>query len=64
MKGSGKQVLLRILTELSTRITPEGDLPRATQRLRAGLLLHGSTADDSYERSSQIVWASRRGPEG
>lgn len=64
MRGSGKQVLLRILTELSTRITPEVDMQRATQRLRAGLLLHGSTADESYEHSSQIAWTSRRDSEG
>lgn len=64
MKGSGKQVLLRILEELSTRVTPEADMDRATQRLRAGLLLHGSTADESYERSSEVAWASQRDSDG
>ncbi len=58
MKGSGKQVLLRILSELSTRVTPEHDLAQATRRLRAGLLLHGSTADESFDCASQVTWAS------
>lgn len=58
MKGSGKQVLLRILSELSTRVTPEHDLAQATRRLRAGLLIHGSTADESFDCASQVTWAS------
>jgi hypothetical protein len=58
MKGSGKQVLLQVLSELSTRVTAEHELAQATRRLRAGLLVHGSTADESFECASQVAWAS------
>jgi hypothetical protein len=58
MKGSGKQILLQILSELSTRVTAERGLAQATRRLRAGLLLHGSTADESFESASHVSWAS------
>lgn len=64
MKGSGKQVLLQILSELSTKVTAEHDLAQATRRLRAGLLLHGSTADESFESASRVSWASKRDEDG
>lgn len=64
MKGSGKQVLLQILSELSTRVTPEHDLAEATRRLRAGLLVHGSTADESFESASRVTWASGHDEDG
>ena len=58
MNGSGKEVLLRILSELSTRLTSAEDLPSATRKLRGGLLVHGSTSEDSMANASRIVWAS------
>ena len=64
MKGSGKQVLLQILSKLSTKVTAEHDLAKATRRLRAGLLLHGSTADESFESASRVCWASRYDEDG
>ncbi len=58
MKGSGKQVLLQILYDLSTHAQAEGQLETASRRLRAGLLLHGSTADESYESAARLRWAT------
>ncbi len=60
MSGSGKQVLLRILQELSTQQLNDDGLKSATDRLRAGLLLHGSTADETFEDVSRLHWASDR----
>jgi len=60
MKGSGKQILLKILSDLSTRVISDAGLDEATCRVRAGLLLHGSTAEESYEKASRIVWATAR----
>ncbi|WP_431689193.1 hypothetical protein [Hahella sp. NBU794] len=57
-KGSGKQVFNCIIKELSTRLTPNEELPRATDRIRAGMLLHGSTSDESLNLVSKLHWAS------
>jgi hypothetical protein len=57
-KGSGKQILTLILSELSTKITPDEELSKATDYLRAGLLLHGSTAYETYEKVSKLTWSS------
>lgn len=62
--GSGKQVLSLILADLSTTVTAESELSLATDRLRAGLLLHGSTADETYEIVSRLTWASSLDDEG
>ena len=58
--GSGKQILGRILAELSTKITDDNDMGNATQRLRTGLLVHGSTAEESYEMASRLAWSSSK----
>lgn len=63
MRGSGKQILLKILNALSTRSTPEAERSAATQALRAGLLLHGSTADENLAAVSRLEWASARDAE-
>jgi hypothetical protein len=59
MKGSGKQVLLEIVRGLSTRKLLDDQLADATQQVRAGLLLHGSTAEESFEHMSHLGWVSR-----
>ncbi len=64
MKGSGKQILGRILAALSTKTTNDKDLSIATQRLRAGLLAHGSTADENYEMAGRLVWSNSKDDEG
>lgn len=64
MKGSGKQVLLKILSDLSTQCLPETALARATQTLRAGLLLHGSTSDDNFAAVGAVQWASDADADG
>ncbi len=58
MSGSGKQMLLKILAQLSTSLTAPADLPDATRKLRAGLLLHGSTAEENYQAVKNVHWAS------
>ena len=39
-------------------MTDDAQLPEATDKLRAGLLLHGSTSDDNYQAVTQLHWAS------
>ncbi len=56
--GSGKQILSKILADLSTTMTPPEALPEATRRLRAGLLLHGSTASESFDHAGRLAWRS------
>jgi hypothetical protein len=57
-KGSGKQVLNKILYDLSTKLINNKELSLATQKLRAGLLLHGSTSEENLELVSKLVWSS------
>lgn len=58
MKGSGKQVLLNIIRRLSTRILGPELLADATKQIRSGLLLHGSTAEESFEHMAHLRWGS------
>lgn len=63
--GSGKQVLNLILLELSTRLLrTRKQLAQATEKLRAGLLLHGSTADQTVNDVGRLVWASSQDENG
>ncbi|WP_041598735.1 hypothetical protein [Hahella chejuensis] len=57
-KGSGKQILLKILYELSTKLIDKEELPAATDRIRAGLLLHGSTSETNFDLVSKLHWSS------
>ena len=58
MKGSGKQVLSKILSDLSTTLLSDDELPQATRKLMAGMLVHGSTSADSYDLVSKMGWSS------
>lgn len=62
--GSGKQILLRILSDLALRVLPADQLAEATRRLRAGLLLRGSTSDDSFEQVRRLAWISDHAADG
>ncbi|EDN71945.1 hypothetical protein BGS_1354 [Beggiatoa sp. SS] len=57
-RGSGKQVVNKILYALSTKLINNKELSLATQKLRAGLLLHGSTSEENFELVSKLVWSS------
>ena len=58
MSGSGKQILLHVLTKLSTTLLSENALQDATRYLRAGLLFHGSTSEESVRFVKQLHWHS------
>jgi len=64
MTGSGKQIFLRILADLSTRIVSEDDLGEATRRARAAVLVHGSTAEESFEHARRTTWATDHHSDG
>lgn len=57
-KGSGKQVLNKILYRLSTRITSDDNLENASEELRTGLLLLGTATEEHFELMDRIKWAS------
>lgn len=56
---SGKQILLSLLTEYSQRKTASADLETATQRIKAGLLLHGSSSNAMWKMVDQMAWLDR-----
>ena len=58
MNGSGKQVLNKILENLSTKLVQSTELSEATGLLRTGLLYRGSTSGDKVEKASLIKWGS------
>jgi hypothetical protein len=55
---SGKQILQEVLRELSQQRTDASGLDRASERVRAGLLLHGSTGGDAWEAIDEVSWSS------
>jgi hypothetical protein len=57
MKGSGKQILLRVLRELSSKKIPNEDLCSASERVRAALLLHGSSSKENFEKAISLKWS-------
>lgn len=64
MSGSGKQLLVSVLQELSTSKTETQDLPEATAKIRAGLLLHGSTAEEHCELVQKLAWIEKEDADG
>ena len=51
---SGKQILLSILSELSQKRSP--DLNEATDRLNPAMLVHASTAYDTWFKVEKHSW--------
>ena len=62
--GSGKQILNRILDQLSTGIVLDEEASKATDMLRAGLLYHCSTSDEVCAAVSLLKWGSKFDDEG
>lgn len=61
MNGSGKQIFLMILQELSTQVSEPDD---ASERLRAGMLLHGSSSVDSMRLVDRVSWKDKTDADG
>lgn len=62
--GSGKQILNRIMDELSTRVIENSNLFEATKMLWTGLLYHCSTASETFKLVSLLKWGSYIDKEG
>ena len=58
--GSGKEILNKIISVLSTIKFEEDELDSATRKIRAGLLLHGSTSEENFDLVSRLVWGSSK----
>lgn len=56
---SGKQILLSLLTEHSQCKTAPGDIEAVTQRMKAGLLLHGSSSNAMWKMTDELAWLER-----
>ncbi len=57
---SGKQILLAELQRLSQIRLTKAQLSDATDRFRAGLLLHGSTADSAWPTVERVAWIEQK----
>ncbi|MEP3890413.1 MAG: hypothetical protein ABJN69_08085 [Hellea sp.] len=55
---SGKQTLLSLLTEYSQRYSETSDLDEISDRVKAGLLLHGSSSNSMWKAVEDITWKS------
>ena len=56
---SGKQILLSLLQDCSQRLVEGEELEEVTDRLKAGLLLHGSTPDEMWFHAERVAWISK-----
>jgi hypothetical protein len=57
-RGSGKQILLRILEDLSTKLISDDDKSLANDQLKAGLLLRSGTSPSSHEAVELLQWGN------
>lgn len=57
---SGKQILLAELQRLSQMRLSKEQLLAASERFRAGLLLHGSTADSAWPTAERVAWIEQK----
>lgn len=55
---SGKQILLKVLSEISQGTVPPGTKEEISEKIRAALLLHGSTASDLWPAVEHIHWGT------
>ena len=53
---SGKQILLSLLSEYSQKKTSAHEMEQVTQRVKAGLLLHGSTSNYMWRATDKLAW--------
>ena len=56
---SGKQILLSLLQDCSQRLVEGAEIADVTDRLKAGLLLHGSTPDEMWFHAERMTWLSK-----
>ncbi|MFC5048409.1 hypothetical protein ACFSTE_13725 [Aquimarina hainanensis] len=58
--ASGKQILLSLLSEYSQKKTTKQQLEKVTNRIKSGLLLHGSTAKFMWPTVEELTWVEQR----
>ncbi|WP_128755249.1 hypothetical protein [Aquimarina sediminis] len=57
--ASGKQILLSLLSEYSQKMTASNQIKKVTERIKSGLLLHGSTANFMWKTVEQLAWVQQ-----
>lgn len=55
----GKQILLSLLSEYSQKKTSKQQLGKVIERIKSGLLLHGSTAKFMWPTVEQLTWVEQ-----
>lgn len=53
---SGKQILLALLTEHSQNRTVSEDMQTVSERIKAGILLHGSSSNAMWKMVDEVAW--------
>ena len=61
---SGKQILLSLLQRFSQQPQETADLDLVSDQVRAGLLLHGSTSEETWLRIERMAWLSEEDSAG
>src|SRR6478735_2541230 len=61
---SGKQILLSLLRTYSQQGVDAITQREVTDRLKAGLLLHGSTAEETWAMVERVEWVREDGVQG
>lgn len=55
---SGQHILLSLLSEYAKSKTPSEELEDVSDRLKAGLLLHGSSSNAMWKTVDELTWIS------
>jgi len=61
---SGKQILLALFSKFSQEFQEAGALQHVSDVMRAGLLLHGSTAEETWFKVARAAWLSEEDKDG
>ena len=61
---SGKQILLEVLRDTSQSLTSGSNIEDVAERIRAAMLLHGSTGGEAWNDADDLTWASECDGEG
>ena len=56
---SGKQILLWLLSQYSQKFINRDEIGNISNRIKAGLLLHGSSSEEMFEMVEKTTWITK-----
>ena len=56
---SGKQILLWLLSQYSQKFINKDEIENISNRIKAGLLLHGSSSEEMFEIVEKTTWITK-----